>query len=300
MENAQEERERSDKTAHEMRKLMSDIKSSENELHSVKAELVRVRDDYDTEKVKLRQMHLEKLAAERKAAETMAAKSRITANSDNFKFRADTAELEVQRLQRSVTDMEALVVDLKNKRTESDKQRTIMLERLNKMSASNNNASREPTREAFVQMEREYQNLQQEKKTLDMELSNLQKSYKYLKTTNIEQCDVLDGLRIEIADLKQEREFFRRDISQMESSRAEKQIHELRKDLAITSAEWQSSEALREQKEENLSSLNMKLESEKDQNSLLKAQVIPATCTHPQGKSFSVYKKNICLVSVYL
>lgn len=274
VESAQEERERSDKTTHEMRKLISDIKASENELHSVKAELTRVRDDYDSEKVKLRQMHLEKLSAERKAAETMAAIGRVTIASDNYKFRADTAELDVQRLQRTVTDMELLVTDLKQKRAESDKQRTVMLERLNKMSASNDAGSRDKTREKINQLERDLQNMQQENKTLGLELSNIEKSNKHLKATNNEQTDVIDSLRVEIADLKQEREFFRRDFSQMESGRAEKQIQELRKDLAVTSAEWQSSEELRRQKEESLSALQVKLESEKDQVALLKAQVI--------------------------
>ena len=273
VENAQEERERNDKTAHEMRKLINDIKLSENELHSVKSELLRVRDDYDSEKVKLRQMHLEKLSAERKAAETMAAKNRIAIESDNYKFRADTAELDVQRLQRTVTEMEALVEDLKRKRAESDKQRTMLLQRMNKLSTENDSSGREKVREEYNVLEREFHGVQQHNKTLNLELSNLQKSYKQVKATNTELMDAMESLRSEIADLKQEREFFRRDISQMESSRAEKQIQELRKDLAVTAEQWQSSEDVRTQKEEAISDLQYKLSRERDQVALLKAQI---------------------------
>lgn len=260
---------KSEKTAHEMRILINDIKSSENELHSVKSTLLKVRDDYDSEKVRSRQLHLEKVSAEREAAEMMVAKNRLKIETDNYKFRADTAELEVQRLTRSLTDSEMQVEELKKKRAEADRQRTVMLERLNKTA----DPGKDRSREAYLQLERDFKNMQHDNKNLGLELDTLQKSYKCLKGTNAGQTEELANLRSEIADLMQDREFFRRDVSQLERGGAERQIHGLRQDLAVTSEQWQSGEEARQSKEEDISQLTARLESEKDQADLLRAQI---------------------------
>ena len=273
VESAQEERERSEKTSHEMRKLIADLTASEDELHRVKAELARVRDDYESERVKLRQMHLEKLAAERRVSECVSAAGRVTAEADECRFRADTAELTAQRLQRTVSELESVVDDLKKKRSESDKQRTVLLERLNKLNAVSDAVSRSRDRDHCRELELELESVRVHNCSLEKELTTTQKSYKLLKSSSVEMSEVVDSLRVEVSELKQEREFFRRDLTHSHTTHAEKQIVALRKDLTATTSEWQAAEELRVQREETVAEWSARLDAEKDKVALLQAQI---------------------------
>ena len=92
---ASEAIERSEKSTHEKQLILRDLKHVETELQTknimvnfslvvlflisfiiVIVQLTRIQDELNLEKVKYKKMHVEKLAAERRASELIAAKSR--------------------------------------------------------------------------------------------------------------------------------------------------------------------------------------------------------------------------------
>lgn len=72
-----EAQERSERTAHEMHIRLRDLKSAEAELHTLRQEKQQLLEDVDAAKGRVREMSLEKMAAERKLSEQIARCTRI-------------------------------------------------------------------------------------------------------------------------------------------------------------------------------------------------------------------------------
>ncbi|CAE7832667.1 unnamed protein product, partial [Symbiodinium microadriaticum] len=245
---ASEAQERSERTAHEMHIRLRDLKSAEAELHSLRLERTKLLEDIDSAKVRVREMSLEKMGAERRLSEQIAKCARIEAVVDEYRLRAEAAELELSRSERMVQEAQLTTADLKAKRAESEKQRLALLEKLQSQSASTVTAAQH--REGDRQLELENMRLIQSKEILEMEMDALAKSLRSQKQINAGMLEEMDRLRAELDRLQQERDLFHRDVALHESGRTELQLHELRRELAKTVDDWQDTENTKESYEE--------------------------------------------------
>ena len=190
---------------------------------------------------------------------------------DEYRLRAEAAELELSRSERVLQEVQQTNADLKTKRAESEKQRVLLLEKLHK--ASHQSSSGPQKDEERQQLELENIRLTQSREILEKELAALGKSLRSQKQINADVLEELDKMRAEVSRLKQEKNFFHRDMSLQESERTELQLQELRRELTRTVDDWKDVETTKDTLEELSGQANARLEREKEKNSLLQTQV---------------------------
>lgn len=246
-----EAHERNERTNHEMKNRLRDLKAAETELHTLSMERERMMEEMELMKSRVREMMLEKLSAERKMSEAIARNTRnevplplfsfLTAKQstiDNWKLRAERAELELGRKERIVQEQQVLISDLKAKRAESDRQRLLLLEKAASPGAISTPLSREEKREE----EMELIQLRQVKEILEKELNALKKSLKSQREINAEQLSEIKKLHEEMNVLKKQKDLFQMDLMKQQTSRTEHQLSELRKDISETTLNWEITE----------------------------------------------------------
>lgn len=150
----------------------------------------------------------------------------------------------------------------------AEKEKSVLLERnrslnmrLEKYAAGDSN------------LEIEVSRLRQTKDTLQRELDAAEKTVKLHKSSLQEAYSDMERLRREISDLKAEREFFRRDISLQESSRAELQIQELRKELSSSMIDWNKVQEESAARDAEIATLTSSWQREKEKVTLLTTQI---------------------------
>jgi hypothetical protein len=249
--------ERNERTNHEMNNRLRDLKTAEAEVYSLTSERERMAEEMELMKSRVREMMLEKLSAERKMSEAIARNTRneviilhiarsslppflflLQSTIDNWKLRAEKAELELGRKERAVQEQQVMITDLKAKRAESDRQRLLLLEKNAGVAPSSPHQSREDRREEELELIQ----LRQVKEILEKELGSLKKSLKAQRETNAEQLAEIKRLHEEVGVLKRQKDLFQMDLMKQQSSRTEYQLNELRKDISETTLNWEITE----------------------------------------------------------
>jgi hypothetical protein len=244
-----EAHERNERTNHEMNNRLRDLKAAETALHNLSVERERMTEEMELMKARVREMMLEKLSAERKMSEAIARNTRNESTIDNWKLRAEKAELELGRKERVAQEQQLLISDLKAKRAESDRQRLLLLER-SAASGGTQGLSQSQSREERREEEMELVQLRQMKEILEKELSALKRSVRSQRESNVEQQSEIKRLHEELSVLKKQRDLFQMDLLKQQTSRTELQLSELRKDISETTLSWEATEQSKAQFQE--------------------------------------------------
>jgi chromosome segregation ATPase len=265
---ASEAVERSVKTLHEKNIILRDLRTAEIELQATKSELLTKTEELQTEKHKHKVTTLEKLSAERKAAELLAVKAKVESELDSMSQLSGSGNLELERLKRSNNDNIKLISELKLKCSDNDRLRSELSQ--SELAQSN---SKNETIGKEQELRRELSMLRQSKSTYEREMSSLKQNLTSQKRCFDESLVAIDKMRRETEMLRLEKDNYRRDVNLLESSKAESQLTGLRRDLEQTVNDWKGSERDRIARDDANKQLNGELSKERERNSLLKTQV---------------------------
>lgn len=260
--------ERSVRSLHEIHTRTSDLRRVELELQAAMKEVTRLKEELAEEKVRHKNTYIERLAAERKAAELTAAKSRLEVEQDGMKQNAAVTSIELTKLQRQVQEQTVTIMDHK-KNSEA-------LARFRDEASSLRLALQSSKHEAMgreQEVNGELQMLRQTKALLQREAESLRASLETNKRGYENALSDGDRQRQEIEDLRAERVAWRKEGAMQENSRAEAQLLSLRRDLEQTVQEWRQAERDKVSKEEAVRKLQVELSREREKASLFKTQV---------------------------
>ena len=176
--------------------------------------------------------------------------------------------MELDRTKRMYQTKFSTIDDMQDRIDKAEKEKNTLLER-----NRNLNMRLEKYAAGDSNLEIEVSRLRQTKDTLQRELDAAEKTVKLHKTSLQEAYTDMERLRREISDLKAEREFFRRDISLQESSRAELQIQELRKELSSSMVDWNKVQEESAARDEEIATLTSSWQREKEKVTLLTTQI---------------------------
>jgi hypothetical protein len=123
------------------------------------------------------------------------------------------------------------------------------------------------------EMAGELQLLKQSKQLLQQEVEALKQSLELQKRGAENAVSDCNRLKLEVSELRIEKERQRKEFSLMENSRADAQLQGLRRELEQTMSEWQIAEKEKTAKDEGMWRVQKELEREREKSSLLKTQI---------------------------
>ena len=265
---ASEAQGRTERLGHEKEMAHRRLRQAESDLVSAKAQIDRLKEEITATRRECRQRHLEKLAAERTAAEHLATISRLEGESDTasqvtslMKNELEVTKAKLREAQAAQDRMVSREDDLRRARDDA-----AMLE----------SKLRESARTAQVkeaQLNGDLQSVKMKLQTLSSEYEALKSTTHSLRVSLDDSHIVTDTLRLELEQSHRDRDNSAQASLLREQSRAEVQIQGLRSDLEQTVRSWRDSEQVRQDKDESLQHLRRELAREKERVHLLKSQV---------------------------
>ena len=176
--------------------------------------------------------------------------------------------MELERVQRRLADQISMSEDNKRRASQAEGYRKEMESLRVSVAASKSDfASREQ------ELTGELQIIKQTKFLLVQEVESLKQKLD-VQRRNLESCqaDCSRGQH-EIQEMRLEKERIRKELALQENSRADAQLHNLRRELEQTVGDWQLAEREKAAKDEGLMKVQRELSKEREKASLLKTQV---------------------------
>ena len=228
---------RTERLSHEKETTTRKLRQVEAELVAARAQATRLKEEIATERSNSRQRHVEKLEAERKVAELVAARSRLDTEMDGVRHENGTIRSEVALLKARMKEMEESASLVSSRMHET------LIERDKLSQVESKLKEHERTGKAREgQLQAEMRTFQGKYETLRREYTALQNTTHSLRVSLDDANTVIDGLKIELDSRMQEKEAQLHEAKQLASSRAETQIQGLREDLENTVRSWRDSE----------------------------------------------------------
>jgi len=271
---------------HEKETFQRELRRVETELVSTKAEIHRIKEDLQGERQVSRERHLEKLQAERRAAELVASKSRVDTKADMLQQECGKLTGENALLKAKFREMESSMNTLRSKLDAANIEHLKRAELQDQLRRVNQEFNEE---KANLLGELQTTSVQKEtqKREMDAMNSTLQSLRHSLDDANL----VIDNLREECADVRRRSEATGREIATQDKRRAELQLEALREELEQTMHSWKDAEAVRQDKDELTGHLRSDLARERERANLLKSQVhLMEERLHTSLQELSVYR----------
>eukprot|EP01038_Epipyxis_sp_PR26KG_P006650 gene6650-9129_t len=265
---ASEAVERSIKYAHEKQNILHGLSQVEADLHNVRLENQRLKDELNTMREKMRGFHSSKLTSDKKASELAGINSRLEANIEDLKQQLEIHTLDLDKSKRIHQEQHQQIIDLKLKSQEIEKYKQEISSLSNKLFQS-----QVALQSNDGNYEREIESLQQSKLTLQNEIDSMKASIESYKQVNDHSLHEIKKLHNDIESVSIDRDKFKREATLSESIRAEAQLNDLKRDLELTVNEWKNLEKEKSSKDKINNQLTADLLKEKEKSSLLKMQI---------------------------
>ena len=263
-----EAKDRHERSAQEAMNLMRDMKHIETELHSCRAENYRLAEALQAERGRAREQHMDKLTVERRLAELTVVSARAESAVDESRSAANSIRVDLERSERVIAEQRQAIVDLKSKRDEACGERSLLVERVDSLTR----AVEERARGEQVLAE-QLRAAEMTRETARRECDMLERSVTSQRSVLDETLMQLDRCQGENAELRRDREIFRRDKSLAEGSRAEGQLRDLRADMERTICQWKEAECSRAQHEDQVRAVSLQLGREREKVLLMSTQI---------------------------
>lgn len=260
--------ERVAKFQHQQHILQADVSRLEGEVTKIAAELSRTLDDLSAEKSTVRTAHSEKLAAERKAAEAVAAQASLEATLDEWRASHSSSALEISRANRSIADLQTANVAAAAKLAQMEREVAARETQIHELSSAVVQLTAKEEESLSALSLSRHQN-----ETMALELDAAKNSLFSLRQVFDTALSEAQELRTQLEEARRDQDFHRRDAAMLESSRVEAQLGGLRKDLEATIADWRAAEKDKEKKRHLVEGLQAELVREREKNHILQSEV---------------------------
>jgi hypothetical protein len=259
---------RTERLSHEKETTQRQLRQSDTELVAARAQVGRLKEEVQAERTSGRARHLEKLAAERRTAELVAARSRLETEADGHRQECGVLKGECALLKARLREVEATAQLASSRMAETQLERSKLADaelRLRENTKGSNSR--------VAQLMAELQGSQSKEATLRREYEALENTTHSLRASLDDAKVAMDGLRLEVDQGARDREQSLTQSVSLERSRAETQIKGLREDLESTVRSWRDGEQIRSDKDETIAHIRRDLAREKERGNLMKSQV---------------------------